>query len=115
MTQKSPDPVLTALFELVEKNIDDESTHARFLEACASHNDLAFAARCYRELKQKAEFGDPQYVAVFDLQLQKITGLAFAMLDSAHAPLPNYKKFVTAVAACLALFLICVAVLVLRH
>lgn len=86
---------LEAMWENVAAKWDDENAHAAFLEIAAAENNLAFAAARYREVK---EVGEPSRARLAEVQLSRLTALAFAQLDASHSPAPQPKKVITLVA-----------------
>ena len=96
MTSQDPPTVLTALWESVETKWDEPHVHGAFLEACAAENQLAFAARKYREQKD----GDnPTRRSVAKRQLEKITTMAVAQMAALKTPPRESKRALTIVAA----------------
>lgn len=91
------------MWENVEAKWDDEQAHAAFLEVAATENNLAFAAARYREVKERDEATRGDFS---ELQLKKLTAIAFAQLDASHSPRPEPKKTVTLIA-----FVVCTILL----
>lgn len=91
------------MWQNVEAKWDDEQAHAAFLEVAATENNLAFAAARYREAK---ESGEPSRSEFSELQLKKLTAIAFAQLDASHSPPPKPKRAITLVA-----FVVCITLL----
>lgn len=112
MTSPKPSPVTQALFETVEQRWDDSAVHESFLNACAEENDLAYAARKYREQRDSSNEARHERA---EQQLAKITSMAFCQL-AAHKTQPSdSKKIFTLLAALVSggLILACVYLLTL--
>lgn len=94
---------LAALWEHAKENWQQPSAHDAFVEACSEQKNLAFAARLYR---LEIESGDDADKAVTARQLEKITALAFAQIESARTPVKDHKRVITIVAVVVSLSLI---------
>lgn len=112
MTSHNSSMIAAALFERVDECWDDDAVHDSFLSACAQENDLAFAARKYREQRDGSDEARHERAKQ---QLEKITGLAFAQMAAQKTPPTENKKTLTILAALVsgALILACVYLLTL--
>lgn len=112
MTSSKSSLVTLALWEAVEQKWEDPSVHDSFLNACAEENDLAYAARKYREQKDGPD-GARHELA--QRQLEKITSMAFAQMATQKTQPSENKKTITIVAALVsgALLIACLYLLTL--
>lgn len=110
MTSLESSPVVTALWETVDARWDEFTVHEAFLHACAEENDLAFAARKYREQKESSNGARH---ARAEAQLSQITVMALAQMAARKTVPKENKKTLTIVAALVsgALLLACVYLL----
>lgn len=110
MTSFKSSPVVTALWESVEQRWSEPAVHEAFLQGCIEENDLAFAARMYREQKEGAASHRHELA---EAQLTKITGMAFAHMAAHRTPPKESKRAVTILAALVsgALMLACIYLL----
>lgn len=100
---ETEDLALTALWERVLARFDEQSTHDAFLAACDEKRNLAFSAARYRKIKDD---GDEARTARAEEQLQKITALAFAQMESARTPPKDHKRAITVIAAMVSFILV---------
>lgn len=112
MTSPKSSPVTAALFERVEMMWDDSTVHDAFLAACAEENDLAYAARKYREQKEGPDEARHERAQE---QLAKITNMAFSQMAAQKTRPGESKKSLLLVAALVSggLILACVYLLTL--
>ena len=112
MTSPKSSPVTLALWEVVEQKWEDSAVHESFLNACAEENDLAYAARKYREQRDGA---DSMRHELAQQQLEKITSMAFAQMAIQKTPPSEKKTTITIVAALVsgALLMACLYLLTL--
>lgn len=110
MTPPESSPVAIALWETVEARWEEPAVHEAFLQGCAEENDLAFAARKYREQK---EGPDTARHAQAEARLSQITAMAFAQMAARRTVPKDNKKILTLIAAIVsgALILACVYLL----
>lgn len=92
---------LEALWEHALQKWNDGAAHQAFLETCEAQNDLAFAARRYRSV-----LADPHQAEVAQVQLDKITALAFSRIDAARSTPTQSKRGITLAACAVSLLLI---------
>ncbi len=112
MTSPEPSPVLSALWESLDEKWNDERIHESFLTACAEENNLAFAAKKYREQKDGDDASRHQLACQ---KLEAVTALALARMSTLKTPPKKSKKGVTIFAAFVSggLILACIYLLTL--
>jgi hypothetical protein len=106
---------VVALWAHVRCHFENEAAHCAFLDACVFHNNLAFAAGCYRACLEEAEHKhDLLQASVAREQLEKVTGLAWSLLKSTSKPVPQLRRTTTWIGAFVCLVLLSAVALAFR-
>lgn len=97
---KPSDAALDELWGHVEGNFDQNAAHDAFLAACVESGQLAFAASKYREMEQRcAEAGKEAAAETARLQLQRLVGAAFSLLENRRTAPLETRRLTTILAA----------------
>lgn len=106
---------LVALWEHAQDHLGNDAAQRVFLEACVERRNLAFAARCYRQLLARADAeGDEETRDRCQGHLETIVGLSFSLLKATSTPPPRFRRISTWVAAALCFVLLLAVALSLR-